>query len=102
VQRHRLNKYVSCIHKSSLGLCIFFHPAFRLGPKRKEADSGVRPVDSRLPSIILEVGDTESLTQLKIDAGLWLEHMPEVSQIFLCRKTLLQILSGTAGHPGFN
>ena len=37
---------------------------------------------SHLPSIqVLEVGDSESLlTQLKIDAKLWLEHMVEVSQ----------------------
>lgn len=64
---------------SVLWVFNFLHSAFRLGP-RKEADSGVRPTDSRLPSVVLEVGDSESLSQLKIDAKLWLEHMPEVSR----------------------
>jgi len=30
---------------------------------------------------VLEVGDSESLAQLKIDARLWLEHMTEVRQL---------------------
>jgi hypothetical protein len=66
-------------------LHTFLHPAFQLGPRKKQADSGVRPTadSSRLPSIVLEVGDSESLTQLKIDARLWIEHMPEVSCISL-------------------
>ncbi|KAF8740687.1 hypothetical protein AX14_007587 [Amanita brunnescens Koide BX004] len=61
--------------------CMTFHTTtFQLGSKKKQADSGIRPIASHLPSIVLEVGDSESLTQLKIDARFWLEHMPEVSQ----------------------
>ena len=57
----------------SLSLSSFL--AFVLG-QRKEADAGVRPTasDSALPSVVLEVGSLESITQLKIDAKLWLEH----------------------------
>jgi len=57
----------------------FLSPAFQLGPRKKQPDAGIRPIPSDLPSIVLEVGDSESLTQLKVDARLWLEHMPEVS-----------------------
>ncbi|KAF8349312.1 hypothetical protein F5887DRAFT_878335 [Amanita rubescens] len=56
---------------------------FELGPRQKQADAGIRPIPSRLPSVVLEVGDSESLTQLKIDAKLWLEHMPEVQLVIL-------------------
>jgi hypothetical protein len=59
---------------------LFFHPAFQFGLRQKQGDAAVLPTASRLPSVILEVGDSESLTQLKIDARLWLEHMLEVSQ----------------------
>ena len=54
--------------------------AFQLGFRKKQADASVWPAISRLPSIVLEVGDSESLTQLKFDARLWFEHMLEVSQ----------------------
>ena len=54
------------------------HSAFDLGP-RKEADGGIRPSGSLLPSVVLEVGDSESLRQLRIDARLWLEHIPQVT-----------------------
>ena len=57
----------------------FLLPAFQVGPRKKQADSAVRSDLSHLPSVVLEVGDSESLTQLKIDAKLWLEHIPEVS-----------------------
>lgn len=69
----------------------------------KEADAGVRPTlsGSRLPSIVLEVGDSESITQLKIDAKLWIEHTQEVS-LFLSCNSLTRPSSGTAGHPYFN
>lgn len=76
-----INKYV--LYKTSFesGLTILL-PAFQLGPRKKQADASFRPTACplRLPSIILEVGDSESLAQLKIDAKLWLELMPEVSQ----------------------
>jgi hypothetical protein len=61
-----------------ISLCL----AYQLGLKRKEADSGVRPAHSNIPSIVLEVGDSESLSQLKIDARLWLEHIPGVLSLF--------------------
>jgi hypothetical protein len=67
---------------------------FQLGRRQKQADAGFRPTLSRLPSIILEVGDSESLTQLKIDAKLWLEHMPEVQLVIL-----LSIDPPIAPHP---
>lgn len=55
--------------------------AYQLGTKKKQADSGIEPAPnpSGFPSIVLEVGSSESLTQLIVDAKLWLEHMPEVS-----------------------
>jgi len=39
----------------------------------KEPDSGIRPMTSSSPTVVLEVGDLESLRQLRIDAKLWLE-----------------------------
>ncbi|KAF5384186.1 hypothetical protein D9615_003258 [Tricholomella constricta] len=58
---------------------------FQLGPRKKQADAAVRPTvsDSRLPSVVLEVGSSESLTQLEIDAKLWLEHTQEVRLVML-------------------
>jgi len=58
---------------------------FELGRKMKEADAGVQPTasDSDLPSVVLEVGSSESLTQLKIDAKLWLEQTHEVRLVIL-------------------
>jgi hypothetical protein len=69
----------------------------------KEADAGVRPTlsPSRLPSVVLEVGDSESLTQLKIDAKLWIEHTQEVS-LFLSCNSPTKTSSAMAGHPYFN
>ena len=66
-------------HNLSLSLSSFL--AFKLGNRMKEADAGVRPTasDSDLPSVVLEVGSSESITQLKIDAKHWLEHTQEVS-----------------------
>ena len=57
-------------------------PAYQLGSRKKEGDAGVEPDPnpSGLPSVVLEVGSSESLTQLRIDARLWLERVPEVSQ----------------------
>lgn len=55
-------------------------PAYRLGSRQKQADAGIEPDFNppQLPSIVVEVGNSESLTQLKIDAKLWLEHSAEV------------------------
>ena len=63
----------------AFSLCV--PPAFALGSRRKEADTGVRPTASIYPSVVLEVGSSESLSQLQIDARLWLEHLAEVLRI---------------------
>ena len=60
---------------------IFFLPGQQLGQRKKEPDSGIVPISSNRPSIVIEIGSSESLTQLKIDAQLWLEHMSEVSKL---------------------
>jgi len=60
--------------------------AIHLGPRQKQADAGIGPAPGN-PSVVLEVGDSESLTQLKIDARLWLERIPEV-----CLDSLLSSL----------
>lgn len=68
----------------------FLLPAFQLGLRKKQADVSVVPYPnpSGCPSIVLEVGSSESLGQLKIDAHRWLEDMPEVCHLrptfFLC------------------
>ena len=58
-------------HNLSLGLSSFL--AFELVRRMKEADTNIQPTasDSDLPSVVFEVGSSESLTQLKIDAKLW-------------------------------
>jgi hypothetical protein len=54
--------------------CILNFPAYTLRPgKRKEPDSCICPYDDVLPTVVLEVGDSESMTQLKQDARDWLE-----------------------------
>ena len=71
-----------CDRTHNLSLCLpFFLLAYQLGSRRKQADGSVEPVPnpSALPSIVLEVGSSDSLTQLKIDASLWLETAAEVS-----------------------
>jgi hypothetical protein len=73
----------STFDRTQFELWFTFLPlAFQLGPRKKQADSGVEPDPnpSGRPSIVLEAGSSESLTQLKIDMRLWLEHVPEVSQ----------------------
>jgi hypothetical protein len=60
--------------------------AIHLGPRQKQADAAIGPAPGS-PSVVLEVGDSESLTQLKIDAQLWLEQVPEV-----CLDSLLSSL----------
>ena len=41
---------------------------------KKQPDGGVRPTGSNDPSVVLEVGSSESLGQLRHDAQLWLER----------------------------
>ena len=63
--------------------------AIHLGPHQMQADAAIRPAPGN-PTVVLEVGDSESLTQLNIDAKLWLEHIPGVcldsllSSLFCC------------------
>ena len=77
------NKYVyrTC---TKLQLFTFFHPAFEIqvgdSRRKKEADACIRPEQSCYPSVILEVGSSESLSQVEVDAQLWIEHVPEVRQ----------------------
>ena len=66
--------------------------AIHLGPRQKEADAAIGPAPGH-PSVVLEVGDSESLTQLKIDARLWLEQIPEV-----CFDSLLSSLFSRFVH----
>jgi hypothetical protein len=61
---------------------IYLSLAYQLGQFRKEADAGIQPNDSNFPSIIVEVGDSESLGLLKFDAHCWLENMHDVRQSF--------------------
>jgi len=49
----------------------------------KQPDSSVRHFGSSYPSIVLEVGDSESFALLKIDAKFWLEGLPQVSPVFV-------------------
>lgn len=66
----------------------------KLGQKKIEPDSGIVPNGSNRPSIVIEVGSSDSLAQLKIDAQLWLEHMPEVQLVIL-----VLIDPPAAAHP---
>lgn len=58
-------------------------PAQQLGSRKKEADDGIRPLSSLNPSILFEVGSSETSKQLRIDAKLWVEHLPEVQLVML-------------------
>jgi hypothetical protein len=77
-----------------------FTPAFVLGPKRKQADSGVRPTGSNYPTVVLEVGSSESLGQLHLDAQLWLERTDDVRLLPL-DSTLSSASSGKPCRPYF-
>jgi hypothetical protein len=66
---------------------------------KKEPDGCILPEQSDYPSVILEVGSSESLSQLKVDAELWIEHVPEVRQFVLCYRLLTGITTGTGSYP---
>ena len=85
-------------------MIILLSPAYQLGPRKKQADSAIQPIPnpSGFPSIVLEVGSSESLSQLKIDAALWLEHSPEVIAISFLYCYLLTGFSDTASNPFIN
>jgi hypothetical protein len=59
---------------------FYLPPAFQLGARKMEADASITPSLSRLPSIVLEVGDSGSITQLKTDAMHWIEDADEVGK----------------------
>ena len=86
----------------TFGLITLLSAAYQLGARKKQADAAIVPIPnpSGRPSIVLEVGSSESLTQLKIDASLWLEEMPEASKSCLYCHLLTGLSSGTASnHP---
>ncbi|KIJ99066.1 hypothetical protein K443DRAFT_180374 [Laccaria amethystina LaAM-08-1] len=58
---------------------------YQLGAREMQGDAAFRPSNSNSenPSVILEVGCSESLRQLKIDAKLWIEHLPEVQLVII-------------------
>ena len=64
-----------CLNTLNLFMCLNATPAFELSPdKHKQADAAISPSDALdSPTIVLEVGNLESLRQLKIDARLWIE-----------------------------
>jgi hypothetical protein len=73
----------------------------------KEPDTGVRPIASPLPTVVLEIGDSETLTQLRVDARLWLESENTMRVVtsyhfFLVSFSRSQDPPGTVGHPPFN
>ena len=59
-------------HLISVGLRFFIQPLIL-----NELDGGVGH-DPTKPSVIFEVGDSESLTQLEIDMKFWFQDVPEV------------------------
>ena len=56
----------------------FLHPDFDFESGKKQPDFSVGHVGSSYPTVVLEVGDSESLAQLEIDAKFWLEGPPQV------------------------
>jgi hypothetical protein len=95
----KFDDYVICASQlTSISL-----PAYELGLRKKQPDDGIQPLfnPSGLPSIVVEVGSSESLNQLKIDARLWLEYSAEVSLVLYCHS-LTRISSDKARHPYFN
>jgi len=71
-------------------------PAFTFGSMKKQADGGVRSTGSDYPSMVLDVRSSESLSQLRIDAQLWLEH--KLCEIFLLLFFFLS-LKNSKGKP---
>ena len=68
--------------------------------RKKQPDSGVRSSGSNYPSVVLEVGSSESLAQLYTDAQLWLECTDDVRFLPLF-FILSSVCSGTACCPYF-
>jgi hypothetical protein len=95
------NKYVSIKH-TRISTFVSFS-AFQVGPAKMEADASIGLTTSRLPSVILEVGNSKMLAQLRIDAKQWLEHMTAVSQ-YLSNSlfSLTRIALGRTGYPPFD
>jgi len=82
----------------------FLHPAFDFKPGKKQPDSGLGHFGSRYLSIVLEVGDSDSLAQLEIDAKFWLEGPPQVCPFLPTHQNIPKIIIklwqavGTDGH----
>ena len=86
----------SMFHKTyNFSWFTFRHLAFDFGLRKKQIDSGVGFERSTYPSVVLEVGDSESLAQLRIDAKFWLEDLPKVCQFL----PWLPPLTGTFSGP---
>jgi len=68
----------------------FLHPDFYFESGKKQLDLGVGRAGSSCPTVALEVGNSKSLAQLKIDAKFWLEGPPQVCQLLpsFCRHHL--------------
>jgi hypothetical protein len=59
----------------NFNMCLNVTSAFELSPnKSKQADAAIAPSTAPdSPTVVLEVGDSESLKQLKCNARLWIE-----------------------------
>jgi len=71
---------LSLLHQLPLGTKVWVLLDVRLWDREKQADASVRPMvsASKFPSIVVEVGSSESIGQLRIDMRLWIEHSPEI------------------------
>jgi hypothetical protein len=96
----RLIGTTSRFHRThNLSRFTFLHPAYQLSRGRKQADAGLRCSASPIPSVILEVGSSESLMQLQTDAKLWIEDLPEVCQFLFLLPLLIGTLLDTTSYP---
>jgi len=76
---------LSQLSPPSLGCMITGHTTFQLGARKKQADAGMEPFPnpSRFPSVVMEVGNSESMSQLIIDAKHWLEFTDDIRLVIL-------------------
>lgn len=67
-------------HQFPPGLTSMGATTFQLRGRKKQADASVRPTASasRFPSVVVEVGSSESIQQLRIDMRLWIEDSAEI------------------------
>ena len=83
---------------------LWFLLAYQLGRRKKQADATVRPTASAsiFPSVVVEVGCSESIGQLRIDMGLWIEDCHEVSHFYLFHNLFSGAFLGATWHSPFN